>query len=73
MDTSSIAREKLANNLKILRKYANKSINQVSKETGISYSFLNNLETQRTPKNPSMETIDKLANYYNVKPYELFL
>lgn len=70
---SSIAREKFSNNLKILRLNANKSINQVSKETELAYSFLYDLETLKNPKNPSMETIDRLAAYYKVNVYELFI
>lgn len=62
---------KLATNIKVLRLNQEKSIYQVSKETNINYSFLREIETME--KAPSFITLDRLAEYYNVDIYELFL
>ena len=62
---------KIATNLKIQRLTAGKSMYQVAKETGIAYTFLVDIECQR--KSPSLKTLDILAKYYNVEPYELLL
>lgn len=68
---SSKAAEKLANNIKILRSNNNKSVYQMSKEIGIAQGFLSDIENQK--KSPSFKTLDKLADYFGVEIYELFL
>ena len=69
----SDARDKLAFNLKTLRLNKNKNIHEVANEIGLAYSYLYNLEMQKVQKNPSMDILDKLAAYYDVEVYELFL
>ena len=67
------AKIKLSNNLKVLRKNNEKSINAVAAEIKLTYSYLHALEDVNVIKNPSMEILDKLSAYYGVEVYELFL
>lgn len=75
MYTESIceSRKRLARNLKSLRKLKQKTIQQVANEVGFTYSYIASLENAKYKKNPSMETIDRLANYYEVDISILFL
>lgn len=66
-----IAKEKLAQNFKILRINNNKSLKQVAIEIGISYSYIHDIENMK--KSASLDTIDKIAKYFKVDVYELFL
>ena len=68
--TSSEAREKFAVNIIRLRNEKKLSIYKVSKETGLGYSFLREMEIGK--RSPSLDTVDKLAKYYEVEVYELF-
>ena len=58
--------EKLKNTRKNLRGY---TLQKVFDETGISVSFLSDIERGRTK--PSLETLQKLANYYQVNLSDL--
>lgn len=55
----------LGQKLKALRKKNNKSLRQVQKQTGISNSYLSELENDRK-ENPSMDILKKLADLYEV-------
>lgn len=70
--TYSIARERLASNLKIFRKLSGKTFQQISIETGLTISYLYYLENPKNGKNPSMEILDLLATYYGVDVQMLF-
>lgn len=65
------SKERFASNIKKLRLEKNLSIYRVSKDTGITYSFLRDLEN--AVKSPGPETIDKLAEYYETEIYKLFI
>ena len=67
------AKIKLSNNLKVLRKNKEKSINAVAEEIQLTYSYLHALEDVNVIKNPSLEILDKLSEYYGVEVYELFM
>lgn len=70
------ARSKLADNLKKLRGERGKSMYQVAKELPLSYGYYHALEEGDTcthPKNPTMEMLDRLADYYQVDVHKLFL
>lgn len=64
---------KLSNNLKVLRTNKEKSINAVAEEMKLTYSYLHALEDINVIKNPSMEILDRLSEYYGVEVYELFI
>lgn len=64
---------KLSNNLQVLRNNKGKSINAVAEEMSITYSYLHALEDVNVSKNPSMDILDRLSEYYNIEIYELFL
>lgn len=66
-----LAAEKFSNNFKILRINRNLSIKQVSIDIGLSQGFLTDIENLK--KLPSLVTVDKIANYFDVEIYELFL
>lgn len=68
-----ISKERFAINLQALRKNKGLNKHQASQEMNIAYSYLTDLERTDGKKNPSFETIDKIAKYYNVDIYELFL
>ena len=57
---------KLSNNLKVLRTNKEKSMK-------LTYSYLHALEDINVIKNPSMEILDRLSEYYGVEVYELFI
>lgn len=67
------AKIKLSNNLKVLRTNKEKSINAVAEEMQLTYSYLHALEDINVNKNPSMEILDRLSEYYGVEVYELFI
>lgn len=50
--------------LRAIRKSQRYTLSKVSEETGISVSFLSDLERGRT--NPSLDTLEKLATFYQV-------
>jgi len=52
-------------NLRVLRKYNNKALKEVSEELGIDSSYLSRLERGEN-KNVSFEKIYNLASYYDV-------
>jgi transcriptional regulator with XRE-family HTH domain len=53
-----------------LRKQDKRTLTDVADDTGISANFLSELE--RNKKEPSDETVQKLAAYYDVEEDELF-
>lgn len=57
--------------LKNARKQKNMSINGLAKETGLSPTYLSNLENDNRC-NPSKETMDKIAEALNSTVPELF-
>lgn len=65
------AAKKVAQNFKIFRMNNKKSLYQVAIEMNLTYSFVHDIENQK--KSPSLATIDKIAKYFNVEIYELFL
>lgn len=69
----SKARTRLAQNLQALRISKEVTTYRAAKDMGFHPSYLSSLEKAQPPKNPSLETLDKIANYYNVDVYELFL
>ena len=61
---------KLGEKLRMLRRNTNDlKLTDVAKETGLSVSFLSDLERGRTQ--PSIETLKKLSNFYKVSLNEL--
>lgn len=59
----------LGENLRRLRKLKNYTLVQVSQQTGISVSFLSDMERDRTK--PSLDTLGKLAECYQVSVNDL--
>lgn len=55
----------LSQNIKKFRKKIGWSMDQLSKKADIPFSSLNNIEMGRT-KSPSIETLVKLANAFNI-------
>ena len=55
---------KLGDELRRLRKYRQFTLSTVSDQTGLSVSFLSDVERGRT--NPSLDTLQKLADCYGV-------
>lgn len=55
----------LAEYLKIMRESRNMKLREVAEKTGLSTSYLSDLERGRTL--PSIETLEKLAAYYGMK------
>lgn len=72
METSSLAREKLAKNIKFLRNKKGISKYRLAEDLSISHSYISKLE-KGAEGNPSMEVIDLLAAYFDVEPFELFI
>ena len=60
---------KLGNRLRILRKARKLTLLDVSNEVGLSVSFLSDIERDRTK--PSLDTLEKLAIYYQTPLTEL--
>lgn len=55
--------------LRLLRKKYGHTLLDVSKGTELSVSFLSDVERGRT--NPSLETLEKVASFYQMPPNEL--
>lgn len=71
--TTCESRKRFARNLKTLRQLEKKTMEKVAEETGFAYSYISSLEKEEYKKNPSFETIDRLANYYGVDISTLFM
>lgn len=56
--------------LRCARQRARKNLTDVSQDTGISVSFLSDIERGRTM--PSLETLMKLCDYYNLHIDDVF-
>ena len=69
--TELYIRDLFALNLKNLRLNRNMSQLELSGITGLSPSYINELENQR--KWPSVETMAKFANAFNLEPFRFFL
>lgn len=61
---------KLHDRLKEVRSQRGLTLAQVKERTGLSVSYLSDLERART-QNPSLETIDKLATCYGMSTTDL--
>lgn len=72
MESSSLAREKLAKNIVYLREKKGISKYRLAEDLYISHSYVAKLE-KGIEGNPSMEIIDLLAAYFGVETYELFI
>ena len=59
----------LGENLRRLRKLKNYTLVKVSQQTGVSVSFLSDMERDRTK--PSLDTLGKLAECYQVSVNDL--
>lgn len=59
----------IGNNLRQLRKQKGYTLVQVNRQTGLSISFLSDMERGRT--NPSLDTLQKLGDCYHVTVNEL--
>lgn len=66
------ARELFAKNLKKYRLEKKLSIYQIAKDTELTYSFVYELENMKIKKNPSMETMDLIADYFDIPVFKLF-
>lgn len=56
----------IGRNLGILRKKSNLSYRELSRRSGLSHSFLCDIEKERC--NPSIESIKRLAEAFDVEP-----
>ena len=61
---------KISERLKALRKQHGLKLREISKETGLSVSYISDIERGRTM--PSLETCGKLAEVYGVSLSNLF-
>lgn len=61
----------LGSELRRLRKHRRSTLVDVSKETGISVSFLSDIERGRT--RPSLDTLEKLSSYYQVSVNDILV
>lgn len=55
---------KIGEELRKLRRYRGLTLSQVSEQTNLSVSFLSDVERGKT--NPSLDTLQKLAEFYQV-------
>lgn len=62
---------KVSERLKSLRKQHGLKLREVSKKTGLSISYISDLERGR--QNPSLETCQKLATVYKIGLSEMFV
>jgi len=62
---------KINERLKFLRKYHGLKLREVSQKTGLSISFISDLERGRI--NPSLETCQKLSTVYKITLSEMFI
>lgn len=67
----SISAIKFAENLKIKRLENNLSVSKLAKELDISQGYLSNIENLK--KIPTLYIIDKVAEYFKIEVYELFM
>lgn len=63
--------EKLGNKLKIIRKAKDITIYQMAERTGLSPSYISNLENNQK-LNPTKESMDKIAESLDTTVAELF-
>ena len=61
---------KISERLRSLRKLHGLKLREVSKKTGLSLSYVSDLERGR--KNPSLETCQKFATVYKITLSEMF-
>lgn len=59
----------ISNNLRRARKISQMTLKDVKETTGLSISFLSDIERGRT--NPSLETVYKLADCYEISVHDL--
>lgn len=59
----------LGEELRMLRKKRRVTLTEVGEKTGLSVSFLSDIERNRT--NPSLDTLEKLAEYFQVTVNQL--
>ena len=64
--------EELGDKLKKLRKRKGESLREAAGNIGMNHSYLHSLEKGES-KNPTKDTLNKLANYYNVSENYLLL
>jgi transcriptional regulator with XRE-family HTH domain len=62
---------KISERLKQLRTLHGLKLREVSKKTGLSLSYISDLERGR--QNPSLETCQKLATVYKITLSEMFV
>lgn len=62
----------LKNNLKYLRELSNLSIRQLAKIIEIDYSYYYRIENPERTVAPRFQTLEKIAEYYNIPVYCLF-
>ncbi len=67
-----MAKEKLGAQIRLLRQARDMSLRQVEAETGISNPYLSQLENGKI-KNPSAQTLTKLANCYDIGVNDLMI
>lgn len=67
-----LAKEIIANNFNRILENSGKSIYRVSKDTGIAHSFLYEIRNPKKNKKPSIETLIKLAKYFEVELQEFY-
>lgn len=71
INCKSISKDLFTKNLKIFRLNRDLSINKAAHGIGITVSFLAALE--KGEKCPHFDTIDKICEFYQIHPYELYL
>jgi len=62
---------KLSDRLHALRTQHTKKLREIGKKSGLSISYLSDIERGRT--NPSLETCQRLANVYKITLSEMFM
>lgn len=65
--------ETLCRNLRMLRHKRNISIQQLSRETGVSESILKQIEQNYIPEEFDAAHLCTLCEFYAIKPYKIFL
>lgn len=63
--------EKILNKLQFYREQKGMSLEELSKKTGISYTYLKQLHS-RTKNTPSLDTIYKITSALNIEFSDLF-
>lgn len=64
---------KLKGNIRRLRECQMISSYRLAKEAGIEKSYYYRLEKENYHVQPTFEVLEKLANYYNIQVFELFI